>query len=46
MNQTFLAEDPKKGEPVTLCMDVHMSKIQSDGSLVKLQLRIVVGGYL
>ena len=25
-NQTFLVEDTKKGEPVTLCMDVNREK--------------------
>ena len=37
---------PKDGEPVTPCMDVYKTKIQSDGSLDKLKLRIVVGGDL
>ena len=46
INQTFLIEDPKNGETVTPCMDVYKAKIQSDGSLDKLKLRIVVGGYL
>ena len=45
-NQTFMIEDPKDGEPVTPCMDVYKAKIQSDGSLDKLKLRIVVGGDL
>ena len=45
-NQTFLIEDQKEGEPVTPCMDVYKSKIQSDGILDKLKLRIVVRGYL
>ena len=43
-NKTFLIEDQKEGEPVTPCMDVYKAKIQSDGSLDKLKLRIVVGG--
>ena len=43
-NQTFMIEDPKDGEPVTPCMDVYKAKIQSDGSLDKLKLRIVVRG--
>ena len=43
-NQTFLIEDQNEGEPVTTCMDVYMAKIQSDGSLDKLKLRIVVTG--
>ena len=45
-NQTFLVEDQKEGEPVTPCMDVYKAKIQSDGSLDKLKLRIVVRGDL
>ena len=45
-NQTFIIEDPKDGEPVTPCMDVYKEKIQSDGSLDKLKLRIVVRGDL
>ena len=45
-NQTFMIEDPKDGEPVTPCMDVYKSKIQSDGSLDKLKLRILVRGDL
>ena len=43
-NQTFLIEDQNEGEPVTPCMDVYKAKIQSDGSLDKLKLRIVVRG--
>ena len=45
-NQTFLIEDQKEGEPVTPCMDVYKYKIQYDGSLYKLKLRIVVRGDL
>ena len=45
-NQTFLIGDPKDGEPVTPCMDIYKAKIQSDGSLDKLKLRIVVRGNL
>ena len=45
-NQTFMIEDPKDGEPVTSCMDVYKAKTQSDGSLDKLKLRIVVRGDL
>ena len=41
-NQTFLVQDPYKGEPVTLCLDFYKSKVQSDGSLYKLKLRVVV----
>ena len=43
-NRNFLVEYPKKGELVTPCMDVYKEKIQSDGSLDKLKLRIVVRG--
>ena len=45
-SQTFLIEDQKEDEPVTPCMDVYKAKIQSDGSLDKLKLRIVVRGDL
>ena len=45
-NQTFLIEDHNKGEPVTPCMDVYKANIQSDGSLDKLKLIIVVRGDL
>ena len=41
-NQTFLIEDQNEGETVTLCMDVYRAKIQYDGSLDKIKLRIVV----
>ena len=41
-NQTFLIEDKTEVEPVTPCMDVYKAKIQSDGSLDKLKLRILV----
>ena len=41
-NQTFLIEDQNEGKPVTPCMDVYKANIQSDGSLDKLKLRIVV----
>ena len=43
-NQTFKIEDPKDGEPVTPCMGVYKAKLQSDGILDKLKLRIVVRG--
>ena len=43
-NQSFLIEDPGKDEPVTPYMDVYKSKIQYDGSLDKLKLRILVRG--
>ena len=45
-NKTFTIEDPKDGEPVTPCMDDYKAKIQSDGSLDKLKLGIVVRGDL
>ena len=45
-NQNFLVQYPGKGQPVTPCMDVHKAKIQSDGSLDHLKLRIVVRGNL
>ena len=45
-NQNFLIEDKNEGEPVTPCMAVYKAKIQSDGSLDKLKLRIVVRGDL
>ena len=45
-NRNFLVEDPNKGETVTPCMDVYKTKIQSDGSLDKLKLRILVRGDL
>ena len=45
-NQTFMIEDPKDGEPVTPCIYIYKAKIQSDGSLDKLKLRIVVRGDL
>ena len=41
-----MIEDPKDGEPVTPCMDVYKVKIQSDGSLGKPKLRILVRGDL
>ena len=45
-NHTFLVEDPNNGEPVTPCTDVNKAENQSDGSLDKLKLRIVVKGDL
>ena len=45
-NQTFLIENPNKCELVTPCMDVYKAKIQSDGSIEKLKLRILVRGDL
>ena len=45
-NQNVLVQDPEKGDPVTPCMDVYKAKIQSDVSLEKLKLIIVVRGDL
>ena len=45
-NQTFLVEYQNEGEPITPCMDDYKAKIQSDGSLDKLKLRLVVRGDL
>ena len=45
-NQNVIVEDTMKGETVTTCMDVYKAKIQYDGSLDKLKLRIVVRGDL
>ena len=45
-NHNFLIEYQIEGEPVTPCMDVYKVKIQSDRSLDKLKLRIVVRGDL
>ena len=41
-NQTFLVEDPEKDQPVTPYIDSYKANIQSDGSLDKLKLRIVI----
>ena len=43
-NQNFLVEDSEKDEPVTPCMDVYKYKIQSDGNLDKIKLRILFRG--
>ena len=45
-NKNFLFQYPEKGEPVTPYMNVYKAKIQSDGSLDNLNLRIVVRGDL
>ena len=45
-NQTFIFQEPDKGDPVTPCMDVYKAKIQSNESLDKLKLSIVVRGDL
>ena len=42
----FPVEDQNEGEPLTPCMYVYKAKIQSDGILDKLKLRIVVRGDL
>ena len=39
-------DDPEKGGAVTPCTDVYKGKIQSDGSLEKLNFRIVLRGDL
>ena len=39
-------QELEKGEPLTPYMDLYKAKIQSDGSLDKLKLRIVVIEYL
>ena len=41
-NQTFLGQDPEKGEPVTPCIGGYKEKIHSDGSLNRIKLIIVV----
>ena len=41
-NQTFLMDEPEKGEPATWCMDVYKAKIKSDGNIDKLKFIIVV----
>ena len=45
-NHNFFVEDPEKDETVTPCMDIYKANIQSDGIIDKLNLRIVVRGYL
>ena len=45
-NQNYLAQYPEKDEPVTPCMDVYKVKIQSDVSINKIKLIIVVRGDL
>ena len=45
-NQNFLVQYPYKAEPVNPCMDFYKAKIQSDGSIDKLKLRIIVRGDL
>ena len=43
-NHNLLIKYQNEGEPVTPCMDVYKAKVQSDGSLKKLKLRILVRG--
>ena len=45
-DHTFLVQEPENCEPVTPCMDSYKAKIQSDESLDKLKLKIVVRGDL
>ena len=42
----FSSSRSREGDPVTPCMDVYKAKIQSNGSLDKLKLRIVIRGDL
>ena len=43
-NNTFLVQEPEKGEPVTPFIYVYKAKMQYDGILDKLKLIIVVRG--
>ena len=43
-HQTFLVQEPEKDEPVKSCMNVLKTRIQSNGSLDKLKLSIMVRG--
>ena len=45
-NQNFLMDDPCKGYLMPPCMDLYKEKLQSYGSLEKLNLGIVVRGDL
>ena len=45
-NENVLVQEPGEGETVTPCMDVYKTKNQSDISIDKLKLRIVVRGDL
>ena len=45
-NKTFLMDDQEKGYPVKPYMHVYKAEIQSDVSIEKLKLRIVVRGDL
>ena len=44
-NQNVLVQETEKRAPVTPCIGVYKAKIQSDGSLYNLKLRILVRGY-
>ena len=35
-NYNFLVQDPDKGDPLTMCMDVYKAEIQYDESIYKL----------
>ena len=37
-NQTFIMNNPENGDPMTPCMNVYKSNIQSDVSIYKLKL--------
>ena len=39
-NHTSLVQELEKGEHITPCVDVNKAKIQSDGSIDKLNLRL------
>ena len=41
-NHNFLVQELEKGETVTPCIDVYKSKIQYNGTIDKLKLRIAV----
>ena len=41
-NNNFAVQDPEKGEPVSSWIYVYRETIQSDGSLDKIKLRILV----
>ena len=45
-NQTFIMEEPGKGDPANPLMGVHKANIEYDGSIEKLKLRNVVRGDL
>ena len=45
-NLVEVLDDPEKGDPVIPCLYVYKGNIQSDGSIEKLKLRILVRGDL